>query len=251
MRNRATPILIFVVCFLCFSVRVQAQQSSGHLVLYDNFDGKFLDPTKWATSSPCFTWTVLDCAREIQDGKLRLAVRGYGAVNSNQGSQYGESELHFINPTPITSIAAQVVVRRTSALGCAANTDGSHAHALIAGTFFNSGSGDPADDVQAFLIFDRYSSDPVGVTSAEAFLHWQGQFFGGIGLGTVNVGQKVIAELTWDQPNHRFVASVTDLATGTVTSGMETHVGCIRHITQASCFHPRIEWRVRQLFTCC
>jgi hypothetical protein len=29
MRNRATPILIFVVCFLCFSVRAQAQQSSG------------------------------------------------------------------------------------------------------------------------------------------------------------------------------------------------------------------------------
>jgi len=147
-------------------------------------------------------------------------VRGYGATNSNQGTQYGESELHFINPTAIRTIAAQLVVRRTSAQSCAANAnpdEGGHAHSLLSGTFFNSGSGSPDDDVQAFLILDRASSDPEGVTSVEAFMHWQGQFFGGVGLGTVNVGQKVVAQLTWDRRNHQFVASWTDVATGNTT----------------------------------
>ncbi len=73
------------------------------------------------------------------------------------------------------------------------SSEGGHAHSLLSGTFFNSGSGSPDDDVQAFLILDRFSSDPQGVTSVEAFMHWQGQFFGGVGLGSVNVGQKIVA----------------------------------------------------------
>ncbi len=210
--RRATLALAGFVILVCFSLQAQAQESS---VLYDNFNQTFLDPTKWATSSPCLFQSVLECVREIQNGKLRLEVRGYGATNSNQGVQFGESALHFINPTPIRGIATQLVVRRTSALGCSANTgEGSHAHALLSGSFFNSGSGNPADDVQAFLIFDRFSSDPEGVLTVVAFLQWQGQFFGNVDLSTVNVGQTVIARLTWDQRNHRFVASWTDVNTG-------------------------------------
>ena len=48
-------------------------------------------------------------------------------------------------------------------------------------------------------------------------MHWQGQFFGFVDLGTINVGQKVIAQLSWDQPNHQFVASWTDVLTGNRT----------------------------------
>lgn len=67
------------------------------------------------------------------------------------------------------------------------------------------------------MIFDRFSSDPVGVTSVEAFMHWQGQFFGGVSLGTVSVGQNARAQLTWDRRNHQFVVSWTDVATGNTT----------------------------------
>src|SRR5262249_14840593 len=87
-------------------------QWSPPLVRFDNFNQKFLDPNKWATSSPCFTWTVLDCVREIQNGQLRLGVRGFGATDSNQGSQYAESELHFLRPSTIKSIATDLVLRR-------------------------------------------------------------------------------------------------------------------------------------------
>jgi hypothetical protein len=210
-------ILLGLAFFLCFSFRAQAQHSSLHFALYDNFNEQFLSPAKWATSSPCFTWSVLECVREIQNGQLRLAVRGYGAKTSNVGTQYGESDLHFINPTPIRSIATQLVVRRTSALDCPANPEGSHAHALFQGNFFNSGSGSATDDVQALLIFDRFSTDPAGVLSAQAFMSWQGQFFGNVSLGTVRVGQSVIAQLQWDQSNHQFLASWRDVDSGVVT----------------------------------
>src|SRR5262245_66629589 len=71
---------VFLVCALAIAVPVSAQtQQNSDLRLYDAFNQKFLDPTKWATSSPCFTWTVLECLREIQHGQLRLAVRGSGA----------------------------------------------------------------------------------------------------------------------------------------------------------------------------
>lgn len=205
------------VFFAYLSHMVYAQQPSAGLVLYDNFNQKFLDPTKWSTFGACFTFSFLECVREIQDGHLRLAVRNYGATNSNDGNQYGPSELHFINPAPIRTIAAQLVVRRTSGQSCPANLGvSSGAHALLQGSFFNSGSGNPADDVQGLLIFNHLPTDTEGVLNVAAFMHWQGQFFGFVSLGTVNVGQKVIAKLAWDQPHAQFVASWTDAETGRV-----------------------------------
>ena len=219
---RDTLWRIMIVCFVLLaylSRMVYAQQPSMGLVLYDTFNQKFLDPTKWSTLGACSTFSFLECVREIQDRSLRLEVRNYGATNSNEGIQYGPSELHFIDPVPIRTIAAQLVVRRTSSLGCPANTSflpNSHAHALLAGNFFNSGSGNSADDVQGFLTFDHMSSDPEGTLSVAAFMNWQGQFFGFVSLGTANVGQKVIAKLAWDQSHSQFVASWTDAETGKV-----------------------------------
>ena len=209
-----------LVVFVCLSHKVYAQ-SSTNLVLYDNFaDEKFLNPAKWSLYGACFTWSVLECVRVIQDDKLRLAVRNYGATNSNQGVAYGPSELHFTNPTPVKSIATELTVRRTSSVGCPANTTflpNSHAHTILQGTFFNSGSGNSADDVQGLFIFDHASSDPQGVLTVGAFMHWQDQFFGFVDLGIMNVGQKVIAQLSWDQPNHQFVASWRDVLTSALT----------------------------------
>jgi hypothetical protein len=206
--------LLGFLLILCFSFRGQAQQTSD--LLYDSFNQRFLNPNKWATSSPCFTQSILECVREIRNGELRLAVRSYGAKDSNEGSQYGESELHFIKPTAVRSIATQLVVQRTNALSCATNLDSAHAHALIAGRFFNSGSADANDDVEALLIFDHSSADPVGVLSVGAFMHWQGQFFGDVSLPPAKVGQQIIAQLRWDQANHQFIASWTDVRTGVV-----------------------------------
>src|SRR5205814_8122618 len=129
-----------------------------------------------------------------------------GQTDSNAGNAYGDSELHFVNPAPIRSIAAQLTVRRIAVSRlCTANADTQAAQTLLQGTFFNSGSGDPYDDVQAFLDIEHYAGEPVNRLNAIGFLHWQGQFFGGVDLGHPQVGQKVKAQLSWDQPNQQFV----------------------------------------------
>ncbi|MFL6306299.1 MAG: hypothetical protein ACJ72H_22435 [Candidatus Sulfotelmatobacter sp.] len=205
-----------IAAIACLSIPGMAQQSS--FVLYDNFNRQFLDTNKWAPSSPCFTWTVLECVREIQNGQLRLAVRGTGATDSNSGNQYGESELVFKYPSRIKSISTQLTVRRTSAAACPASADfNSGTQVIIAGNFFNSGSGSSADDVSALLFFNHLPTDPPGVLTVIGLLSWQGQFFGGVGLGTVNVGQRITAKLIWEQRNHQFAVAWTDLASGTVT----------------------------------
>jgi hypothetical protein len=211
-------ILGFLVS-VYLSHKVYAQ--SANLVLYDNFDGTFLSSVKWSPYGAC-NFTVLDCVRAIEDDGLRLAVRVYGSTNSNQGDQYGPSELHFSNPAPIRSIATEFTVRRTSAMACPPNTTlfSSHAHTILQGTFFNSGSGNSADDVQGLLFFDHDVSSSKGVLDVIGLMSRQGQFFGGVGLGTINVGQKVIAQLSWDQPNHQFVASWTDVLTNTKTEAL-------------------------------
>jgi PD-(D/E)XK nuclease superfamily len=53
----------------------------------------------------------LECVREIQDDRPRLAVRTYGATTSNQGVGYGPSELYFSDPTPVRSIATELTAR--------------------------------------------------------------------------------------------------------------------------------------------
>lgn len=229
MRFISKPTVGTILCILglCFVLLVSlshmlhAQQPSSNLVLYDNFDERFLSVVKWSPFGVC-NFTVLDCVRAIQDDRLRLTVRVYGSTNSNQGDQYGPSELHFTNPAPIRSIATEFTVRRASAMACPPNTTlyNSHAHTILQGTFFNSGSGNPADDVQGLLFFDHDVSSAQGVLDVIGLMSSQGQFFGGVGLGTINVGQEVIAQLSWDQPNHQFVASWTDVVTGKVSQAL-------------------------------
>jgi hypothetical protein len=201
----------------------QSQVLTAGLIPYDNFDEHFLNPTKWSLFGLCYNFSALECVREIQDDRLRLAVRNYGQTTSNEGNQFEPAELHFTNPSSIKTIAAEFVVRRTSSMGCPANTVGlpnAHAHTLLAGNFFNSGSGNSADDLQGFLAFDHQTLDPENVLTVGAFLMWEGQLFGFVDMGTTLVGKEVVAELSWDQPHSQLIARWTDPETGKVTKAL-------------------------------
>ena len=126
-----------------------------------------------------------------------------------EGQQYITSAL-------VSNFAAQVTVRRTTAESCSTGAGASHAQALLKGAFFNGGGGTASDDVQAFLQFDRYSSDPPGVARVGGFLGYQGGFFSNVDLGPVNVGELVRVELAWDQPNHRFITRLFKPASNTL-----------------------------------
>jgi len=196
------------------SLAQQIQLSSG-LKLYDSFDQRLINPAKWYAQWQCGSPNVMECEREIQDGQLHLRVRGYGSTSRSDGNQFGTTGL-FLTSSSVTDIAAQAVVQETTAQGCPAMTGaGTHGQALVAGSFFNGGGGTPDDDVQAFLQFDRYSTDAPGTVLVGGFLKYQGQFFGNVTIGTVNVGERVFVELKWDKSNHRFVERLFRSSTNT------------------------------------
>lgn len=193
--------------------QIQSSQNS-ELKLYDNFEGRYLNPEKWVSEWQCGSPSVMECDRGIVDHKLRLYVRAYGARDKNANNQYGVSQLD-LSANTATDVSVHAVIRKTNSQGCTTSPGaGTHGQALIFGSYFNGGGGTTNDDVQAFLQFDRYSTDPPGVLEAGGFLGYQGGFFDNVDLGPVNVGEHVIAELVWDKTNHRFIARVFHPDTG-------------------------------------
>ncbi len=123
--------------------------------IYDDFNHPWLDPARWeAGMNQCWS-NNLECVREIEHGKLRLAIRNTGSMGSDSGPQYSESYLPFPMSVAdrITRIRADITVRDFGGIPCPANADDStHTEVKIGGNFFNAGAGDPADDVTGLLI---------------------------------------------------------------------------------------------------
>jgi len=174
--------------------------------MYDRFDGKWLDPEKWQATKPQCGGT-LECVREIQNGKLRLAVRNFGRTDSDSGVQWSESEVYFIDPNAVTSIQADITLRSFSGIGCATNnTDLTHTQVMIGGNFFNGGTGDPGDDVTAWLIIWVDISNPQTMLAS---LWWGYRDQGGdFGIASYPFGTPLTATFKWDKANHQFVGSV-------------------------------------------
>ena len=181
----------------------QSEKPSSGLRLYDNFHQTFIDPSKWSAPSQCGS-PAMECVREIENGKLRLRTRAYGATNSDTGTQFGSSGVN-LTASSVTDISVQVTVRNSSPQDCATNPGATHAQVLVFGAFFNGGGGTAADDVQAYLQLDHYPTQAPQTVEVGGFLYYQGQFFDNVDLGAVDVGEHVTVELQWDHPNHQFI----------------------------------------------
>jgi hypothetical protein len=237
MKTRSIGGLLF---WLTLTSLASAQ--SG-LTLYDDFNQKFISPAKWYTQWQCGSPSILECEREIQSNQLRLRVRGYGTPITNDGNQFGVSEV-YLTSSLVKDIQAQVVVRTSTAETCATNTGGgAHAQALLSGAFFNGGGGTANDDMQAFLQFDRYSTDQPGIVEVGGFLSYQGQFFGNVDLGPVNIGERVVVELLWDQPNHQFVIRLYRPTDGTHTQQFMSY-GSVSDTSQAVASFKNLSARI-------
>jgi hypothetical protein len=186
--------------------------------LYDDFNQSFVNPSKWSTNSACFTTNGLEqeCVREIQNGQLRLAHRNFGNRDTDQGFQFGSANVNFAHPARIKSITTEMTVIRSAESPCPANPDfGAAAH--IDATFFNTGSGNPNDDVGGHLAFGHTVSSPAGQIFVFGQISQGNNYFSYTPLGNVPIGTPVISTLTWDQPNHQFVVSWTNLVTNVKT----------------------------------
>ena len=212
-------VLFGFLLFVVGSCAGQTNPPSKLLVLWDNFNHSFLDPSRWVSTPACFSENSAEqeCVRQIRDGKLYLAHRNYGDRDTDMGFQFGEVHAYFANPSTFKGISAEIVVTNYRELPCQANPEfGAAAH--INGTFFNTGTGNPSDDVGAVLALGRSFSDPPGQLNVFGQINQGNNYFFYLGLGTVAIGTPIAATLTWDQPNHQFLVSWTNLITKVTTN---------------------------------
>jgi hypothetical protein len=179
---------------------------SSRSVYYDTFNERWLNPTKWLTGLDCGPLT-LECVREIQNGQLRLAVRQFGATNSDSGFQFADSALYFSNPNAINSITTDITMHSFSGTSCSTNTgDITRTPTSVGGVYFNTGSGQQADDVgdMVFFVVDTNNPKTISVTN------WMSGSGLGVStdMGSYPVGTTFTATIAWDKANHQFISAV-------------------------------------------
>ena len=213
--------LFIVLTVILTSVPAQAQ---GTLTLYDNFEAKSLDPTKWFGAESFGTGAIiLESMRQIKTEPtfgykgLDILNRVYGDTTSDNGTSEGLTRLLFLDGTNVTTIQAKVQVERFRVTVCAGNPSPSEARARIGGLYFNTGPrtpGSATNDVFACIMVRRLSNslaapDVLDVVAYAFHCSNQscsnGTFMGTGTLGTVVLGQRVKLRITWDQANHQFI----------------------------------------------
>jgi hypothetical protein len=184
------------------------------LVLYDDFaDGRIL-PEKWMPSPIC-SGNGYDCAREVRNEHLRLAVRNYGR-NIEGGVTFDASQVLFLNPDAIDTIRLRLRVDSFGSAACPGNPEAAHPQLLLAGNFFNTGTGASQDDVAAFLMVERRTDDltiPATSLRVGGFMAINSISFNNVDLGTLEVGEAATATLHWNRQNHTFVVRIVKTVT--------------------------------------
>ena len=162
-------VLIVPLLLLGFAGAGQAQ-----LVLYDDFNKKPIDPAKWSGSEGSFGPLApnTETARKLAGKQLEIDLTHWGRTDSNTGNAGNQSNrLGVTNPGPITTIQADVTVKKASVVGCAANTTSSRARAQILGGFFNDGtSGGPGDRTGDILAGMQSHRDSLAGDQITAFI---------------------------------------------------------------------------------
>jgi hypothetical protein len=187
------------------------------LVVYDNFEGKTLDPNKWfgreGTGSGMVT---LESSRLIKNETLlgskglSLSNRSYANIESDAGSFSAGDGIYFVDGSDIKTIEATVLVKKIVVPECSTNPGVGEVRTRIGGAFFNAGTptpGDQTNDVWAQITVGRGldSLDPAGALHIYARVYRCNDpdcnDVTNIGsrqdLGTVKVGKKVKLRITW------------------------------------------------------
>jgi hypothetical protein len=205
--KRISVLTLILIGFLVAIGQAQLTRvkKSPQQPIYDRFGAKWLDPAKWQLASPVCD-SALECVREIENGKLRMAVRNFGRTDSDSGSQAAFPILYFQNPNAVTSITADITVRSYSGSACVTNDGTANGQAQIGGTFFNAGTGDPSDDVFAILYTYVDTSNPT-IMSVNVWWGWKDQA-NNQPFAEYPIGTPLTATFKWDKSDHRFIGTV-------------------------------------------
>jgi hypothetical protein len=177
-------------------------------VLYDDFNGRWIDPTKWddSTGSVRSREAVRELSPPYQgegnNRRLHIFQRAYSWTGNNDGVEWGGLGLQFTNPASINEVSFDVLVNRAAISGCPANPSTGTAYANFSGTFFNY----LGADVYAGISLIRESNDaqaPLRVQAGYNSADWS--ISDSQTLGYVSLGQTAKLRVRWDQPNHQFI----------------------------------------------
>jgi hypothetical protein len=223
MRRSGFPLLfIFVVLLVCFfavalTPRAQSPTTPNGtvvrpLVLYDDFSGPRIDPTKWndwmASGSMREAVRELSPSYQGEGNKRRLHVfqRAYSETFNDLDASYGWLGLQFSNPTPITEVSFKIAVNSATVSECQSNPSvGSSVWAGFGGRFFSTdGSPDGSNDVNAGVELFRDSTNTGAMLGVRAVIGAPG-YYDSRTLGFVSLGQTAKLHAKWDQPNHQFI----------------------------------------------
>lgn len=191
-------------------------QAVEPLALYDDFNAKSIDASKWSGEQ---SGRLLEVAREIHGNRLRLAARAFGSPSPIPGEFSSRFRLPFTNPAAVTAIEATVAVRKVEATGCPGNPLPTRAQMRLSGFFFNTGTTPPppdngTNDVLAFVRIERFSdsADPEGVLRVRGILfHCSdpncnfGAILSNQNLGSIEVGGRVRLRIQWDPDSDQFI----------------------------------------------
>jgi len=188
-------------------------------VVLDDFRGDRIDENIWNGSRRPDA-DILDVAREVRGGKLRLMGRAYANTPPPGERNDPRVRLFLNNSGPVTQMAARVRVKAIEISGCTDSATVSTMRVRMGGFFFKTfGPGLPGDGTNdvfaAIRIWRRSDSlDPPGVMDigTQVFLCGDPGCFGGEtlvfeneALGKVVPGQSVLLVLVWDPDNDRFI----------------------------------------------
>ena len=200
------------------------------LVVYDNFEGKTLDPEKWHGNSDTGSGMVtLETSRQMKNETLlkskalSVFTRTYVRDDSNSGTSTAHNGIVFADGSNIKTIVATVLVKKIQLPECSSNAVepfDTFVRARIGGAFFNTGTpteGSYLNDVYAYIGVGRTipTEDPPDTLHVYArVVHCDDATCSNttpIGyddpqdLGTVKLNKKVKLRIAWDQASKRFI----------------------------------------------
>ena len=204
---------VIVELLLCGGLLAVGLPSASHAqtVLYDNFNGRQLDPDKW-TGQVGFDGdgASLELIRKLEGGRLLMSQRVVAASTSDQGQHFTVNDLLFLTPDQ-TAIQFDARVASFDLLGCTvAGSEGAFVLVRIRNSLFMDK--DREGTFNAFLEIFQDNSFPGGPPNllrvqasidhpALAELPFPDRVRD---LGTVLVGQRITLRMEW-LPNQKRV----------------------------------------------
>lgn len=184
------------------------------LVLYDDFNGRWIDPAKWDNWGDLegVRHAVIDLVPPYQwegnNRRLRIFQRANSMAIGDTEVRYGWLALQTTNPASIREISFHITVKSVAITGCPSNPNAGGAWAGFVGRFFNYGGEGYGDETDVEAAIDL---SPEG-TEAGAPMRVTAKVAAGDGtvsdwqiLGFVPLGQTARLRVKWDQPNHQFI----------------------------------------------